>query len=153
MTNSTRVDVLIDTNILVYTYATAEPDKRTRALETLDSLVLHGRGKISTQVLGEVFRVVTTKLRPPRTPGDALGDIAALVRAWPVLPITLLVVLEAARGVRDHGLNYWDAQLWATARLNQIPTILTEDFAHGRVLEGVTFHDPFSHKFEPAPPE
>src|ERR671931_124972 len=96
--NSTRVDVLVDTNVLVYTYATAEPDKRARALETLDSLVLHGRGRISTQVLGEVFRVVTAKLRPRRNPGDALGDITTLARAWPVLPITPLVVLEAARG-------------------------------------------------------
>jgi predicted nucleic acid-binding protein len=151
--NSTRVDVLVDTNVLVYTYATAEPDKRARALETLDSLVLHGRGRISTQVLGEVFRVVTAKLRPRRNPGDALGDITTLARAWPVLPITPLVVLEAARGVRDHGLNYWDAQLWATARLNQIPLILSEDFAHGSVLEGVTFFDPFSHRFQPAPPD
>jgi len=64
-----------------------------------------------------------------------------------VLSVTPLIVLEAARGARDHGLNYWDA-LWATARLNQIPLILTEDFAHGRVLEGVQFLDPFASSFE-----
>jgi len=110
--------------------------------------VLHGRGKISTQVLGEVFRVVTAKLRPSRSAGDAFNDITTLARAWPVLSITPLIVLEAARGARDHGLNYWGAQLWATARLNQIPLIFTEDFAHGRVLEGVQFLDPFASAFE-----
>ena len=129
-------------------YATAEPDKRARALDTLDWLVLHGRGKTSTQVLGEVFSVVTTKLRPPRSACDAFSDIAMLARAWPVLPVTPFVVLEAARGVRDHVLNYWDAQLWATARLNQVPRVLSEDFAHGRVLEGIEFINPFAPSFE-----
>jgi len=146
--SSTRVDVLVDANVFVYTYVTAEPEKRARALDALDRLVLHGRGKISTQVLGEVFRVVTAKLRPSRSAGDAFNDITTLARAWPVLSVTPLIVLEAARGARDHGLNYWGAQLWATARLNQIPLILTEDFAHGRVLEGVQFLDPFASSFE-----
>ena len=50
--SSTRVDVLVDANVFVYTYVTAEPEKRARALDALDRLVLHGRSKISTQVLG-----------------------------------------------------------------------------------------------------
>ena len=146
--SSTTADVLVDTNVFVYTYATAEPEKRARALEALDRLVLHARGKISTQVLGELFRIVTTKLRPPRGADDALEDITTLARAWPVLPVTPLIVLDAARGVRDHGLSYFDAQLWATARLNQIPVVLTEDFAQGRLLEGVQFLNPFSASFD-----
>jgi predicted nucleic acid-binding protein len=146
--SSTAADVLVDTNVFVYTYATAEPEKRARALEALDRLVLHARGKISTQVLGELFRVVTAKLRPPRGADDALEDITTLARAWPVLPVTPLIVLDAARGVRDHSLSYFDAQLWATARLNQIPVVLTEDFAHGRLLEGVQFLNPFSASFD-----
>ena len=67
-----------------------------------------------------------------------------------MLAVTPLVVLEAARGVSTHRLHYWDAQVWATARLNQIPVVLTEDFAHGRVLEGVQFLDPFSPAFDSA---
>lgn len=141
-------DILVDTNVLVYTYATGEPEKRGRALTTLDRLVIDGRGKISTQVLGELFRVITQRLRPPRTPVDAAEDVVTLARAWPTLPVTPLVVLEAVRGARDHGLNYWDAQLWATARLNQIPLVLSEDFTHGQVLEGVRFLNPFSPSFE-----
>ena len=50
--SSTRVDVLVDANVFDYTYVTAEPEKRARALDALDRLVLHGRSKISTQVLG-----------------------------------------------------------------------------------------------------
>ncbi len=64
--------------------------------------------------------------------------------------VTLLVVLDAGRGVRDHRLSYFDAQLWATARLNQIPLVLSEDFTHGRTLEGVRFLNPFEPAFSPA---
>ena len=98
-------DALLDTNVLVYTYATGEPEKRGRALATLDRLVVDGRGKVSTQVLGELFRVITQRLRPPRTPAEAAEDVVALARAWPTLSVTPLVVLEAVRGARDHGLS------------------------------------------------
>ena len=68
--------------------------------------------------------------------------------SWDDSPVTPLIVLEAARGVRDHRLGYWDAQLWATARLNQIPTVLSEDFADGQTLDAVRFHDPFLPRFD-----
>src|SRR2546422_273210 len=38
----------------------------------------------------------------------------------------------------------------AGAQLNQVPRILSEDFVHGRGLEGVQFLDPFASSFEPA---
>src|SRR5439155_1039861 len=82
-------------------------------------------------------RKESSRARRPRPAGPSRPQRDLDPGARPVLSVTPLIVLEAARGARDHGLNYWDAQLWATARLNQIPLILTEDFAHGRVLEGV----------------
>ncbi|OLC17212.1 MAG: hypothetical protein AUH29_02915 [Candidatus Rokubacteria bacterium 13_1_40CM_69_27] len=143
-------DILVDTNVLVYAYDGREPRKQARALETLGSLVATGRGALSAQVLGEWYRAVTGKLRPVLSATDAASQAAALLRAWRVLPVTSLVVLEATRGARDHRLAYWDAQIWATARLNQVPLVLSEDFPDGRVLEGVRFCDPFARSFTPA---
>jgi predicted nucleic acid-binding protein len=40
-------------------------------------------------------------------------------------------------------MPFWDAQIWATAKLNQIPQVLSEDFQHGRAVEGVEFVNPF----------
>jgi predicted nucleic acid-binding protein len=59
-----------------------------------------------------------------------------------------MIVLEAVRGVRKHRLAYWDAQIWATARLNQVPLILSEDFSDGQVLKGVRFVNPFAPGFD-----
>ena len=67
-----------------------------------------------------------------------------------MLPLTGPVVLEALRGVRDHSLSYYDAQVWAAARLGQVDAILSEDFNPGAVLEGVRFVNPFDPAFEPS---
>lgn len=148
--SSTTAEVFVDANVFVYTYASGEPHRQQRARAVLDWLVAQGRGKISTQVLAETFRVIVTKLRPVRDARSAVDDLEALARTWPILLVTPFIVLEAARGVRDHKLNYWDAQLWATARLNQIPVILTEDFTDGRTIEGVRFLNPFADGFDVA---
>lgn len=141
-------EILVDTNVLVYAYDRAEPRKQKRALETLRRLAVGGRGRLSAQLLGEFFRAVTRKILWPLIPNDAYDQIATLIRAFSALPITPLIVLKAARGVRDHQLNYRDAQVWATARPNQIPLVLSEDFRDGFVLHGVRFADPFARAFD-----
>ena len=75
---------------------------------------------------------------------------ALLADALHVFDVTRLIVLEALRGVRQHRLSCYDAQVWATARLNQVPTIFTEDFQDGQRLDGVTFVNPLVAGFDPA---
>ena len=143
-------DVFIDTNVFVYAYDPRARSKQEKALALLRRLVVNGRGRISTQVLGEFYVVTTSKLEHPLSPAEAAEQVVALAAAWPVLPVTPFVVLEAARGASGYQLHYWDAQLWATARLNQIPLVLSEDFAHERGLDGVQFLNPFLPAFDPA---
>jgi predicted nucleic acid-binding protein len=68
--------------------------------------------------------------------------------AWEVLDVTGPIVLEAVRGARLYQMAYWDAQIWASARLNQIPFILSEDFDTETVVEGVRFVNPFASDFD-----
>ncbi len=65
-----------------------------------------------------------------------------------VFDVTGMVVLPASCGVRDHQMNFWDAQIWATARLNQVPVVFSEDFNVGASIEGVRFVNPFSADFQ-----
>ncbi len=140
-------EVLIDTNILVYAHQPAVKAKYIRALRAIDTLIEAGRGVLSAQVLGEFLSATTRGRRPILRIDDAVGQVTLLADALPVLDVTRFVVLEAARGVRDHQLSYFDAQIWATARLNQVPTIFTEDFEHQRRLEGVQFLNPLLPEF------
>lgn len=139
--------ILIDTNLLIYLFDQNQPDRQTRAVEILDRLELVGAGRLSVQNLAEFFSVSTRKLSPPLRPTEALRQVNLFTRAWQVLDLTPLIVLEAARGVRDYQISYHDAQIWSTARLNQIPTIFSEDFNVGATLEGIQFVNPFAPEF------
>ncbi|MBV8546261.1 MAG: PIN domain-containing protein [Acidobacteria bacterium] len=140
--------VLIDTNILIYAHQPSETLKYERALRTVESLGANGVGCISAQILAE-FLSATMRGRHPILPvHDALHQATVLANVFRVLDLTALIVLEAARGVREHQLSYFDAQIWATARLNQVPVIFTEDFIDGRRVEGVQFLNPLVATFD-----
>ncbi|MBC7250793.1 MAG: PIN domain-containing protein [Anaerolineae bacterium] len=140
--------IFIDTNVLVYAYDRSEPQKQQQALQVLDRLVTAGLGAISTQVLSEFFVAVTRKIAVPLTVDEAYDRVKNYLQSWTTLDLTGMVVLEAARGARDHQLNFWDALIWATARLNQIPIVFSEDFQAGTVVEGVRFVNPFAADFQ-----
>src|SRR3954453_8659620 len=134
--------VLIDTNILVYAHQPSETAKYDRATQVVQVLAENGSGRLSAQILGEFLDATTRGQRPILSVRDALRQVTVLVNAFPAFDLTALIVLEAARGVREHQLSYFDAQIWATARLNQVRAIFTEDFTHGRRVEGVQFLNP-----------
>lgn len=139
---------LIDTNILVYAVDPASPEKQQRAIELLERLESVGSGRLSVQCLAEFFSATTRKLQPPLTAIEAAAQLESLARAFPILDLTPMIVLEAARGVRDRSLSYYDAQIWASARLNQIPIVFSEDFDNGSVIEGVQFVNPLADGFQ-----
>jgi predicted nucleic acid-binding protein len=142
------VSVFVDTNVLVYAYDRAYPQKQRQALDALDYLAIRGSGAISPQILAEFFVTVTRKIAAPLSIEDAYTRLENYLHSWVVLEQSGLVVLEAARGVRDYRMSFWDAQIWAIARLNQITCILSEDFSTGSVIEGVRFANPFETGFQ-----
>lgn len=140
--------ILIDTNVLVYAYDFNTPVKQAQARQVLDRLEQTHNGRLSVQCLSEFVNTSTHRLHPPLSTADALAQINLFIRMFPVFDLTPLIVMEAARGVRDYSLAYYDAQIWATARLNQISIVFSEDFQDGQVLEGVRFVNPFARGFE-----
>lgn len=138
--------VLIDTNVLIYAQDGSEQAKQARAREVL--LAVGDSAVFTTQVLAEYFSVVRCKFAVRFTVPALRAELERLAEGRVVLPVTVDVVLEAGRGVQEHGLSFYDAQIWAAARLNDIPVVLTEDFCHGRVIEGVRYVDPFCDDFD-----
>jgi len=139
--------ILLDTNILVYAYDPGDLIRQKQAAMVLGELRLRGSGVLSAQNLAEFFSAVIRPKRgdPPRLiASEALEQVQLLSMAFEVCDLTRFTILEAGRGVRDYRLSYYDAQIWATAHLNQIPVIFSEDFQHGQVLEGVQFINPFT---------
>ncbi len=139
--------VLVDTNVLVYAHDRGEPEKQARAIDVLAWLEDNHNGRLSVQMLAEFFSVTTHGQPPKLTLSQATQQVERLALGWPVLPLTPQIILEAVRGVQIHQFAYWDAQIWATARLNQIPVVFSEDFNIGSALEGVRFVNPFAPEF------
>jgi predicted nucleic acid-binding protein len=137
----------LDTNVLVYAYDRSEPLKQSIAFNLLDTLANSGTGVISAQVLSEFFVTVTRKISEPLTFEQGITRIKNFCQFWTVLEINEMIVLEAIRGVREYRFSFWDAQIWAAARLNQVNLVLSEDFSHGSFVEGVRFINPFLPEF------
>jgi len=141
------VPVFVDTNVLVYAWDDADPAKQERAAAWIDHLWDGGNGRLSFQVLQELYVTLTRKLAPGLKPEDARAAIRDLM-AWRPETIGPLV-LERAWSIEErYGISFWDALIVAAAGSARCETLLTEDLQHGAVLEGVRVVDPFQ---EPPP--
>ncbi len=96
---------------------------------------------VPLQTLGEVCNTAAKKRRDllPRAK-QFVEDTRDL---FPVIPASIDDTLEALDAHRLHGLQFWDAMLWATARRAGCRLLLSEDLQDGRVLGGVLFRNPF----------
>src|SRR5215208_4794172 len=139
---------VVDTNVLLYALNRREPEKRERAREVLRRVGGAGTAALPAQVLSEFGGACLRKLEPPPDPETVRREVERLMLAFPVLPLTGPVVLEALRGVREHLLSYYDAQIWAVARLGQVGMVLSEDFNPGAVIDGVLFTNPLEPAFD-----
>lgn len=137
----------VDTNVLVYFRDASEPVKQRRARQWLERLWRDGSGRISAQVLNELYVTLTVKLKPGLSQRAARDELRDLVLWRPIA--TDAALIETAWSVQDHfGLAWWDALIVAAAHVAGCRWLLTEDLQDGQDLDGVVVVNPFSH--EPA---
>lgn len=133
--------VFVDTNILVYLFDASEPDKQQQAsklLQTTDySLV------VSTQVLLELFTVLTRKLKPPMPHATAAQAIEQLSQL-PVVTADAALVNHAIATAGRHQLSIWDAMVVEAATLAGCMQLWSEDLAAGAHLRGVQIINPLN---------
>ncbi len=140
--------ILIDTNILVYSFDLAERRKQALARTLLLNLQVQQQGCLSIQCIGEFFNVVTHGKLPRLTIQDGSAQVEFFLQSFPVFPLTAGIVRDAVRAVNAYQLSYYDAQIWACAHLNQIPVVLSDDFSDGQIIEGIRFVNPFLESFQ-----
>lgn len=138
-----RGKLFIDTNILAYAYDRSNPNKQQIALSILDEHIVYENIYVSTQVLSEFFVTVTRKIPYPLSIDQAGDRIDVVCQTMNVLHVNEAIIIEAVRGVKTHHLSYWDSLIWATAKLNQLDSVISEDFSHNKVIEGIRFINPF----------
>ena len=135
---------LLDTCILIYAYDQDEGAKHETALELLKTLMLENRLVLSVQVLNEFYRAATKTSRTNPFPHERVHEILShLAASCPVFPLTPAATFRALDVMQQNSLAFWDALIWAVAAENGVSVVYTEDFQHGRVIDGVRFCNPF----------
>jgi predicted nucleic acid-binding protein len=136
--------VLVDTNVIVYAHDRQAGSKHDRARELLAALSGEGRLWLSAQVLNEFAAVLLRRRAEQALSLEQITQLVEQVRALgEVVSVTGSMTTAALQGIQSHGLSFWDALLWVAARDHGIRQIYSEDFQHGRDLEGVVFLNPF----------
>jgi predicted nucleic acid-binding protein len=141
-------EFFLDTNLLVYAHSADDVEKRARAIAVLEAVLEAGTGSISVQVIGEFYDTITRKGTAPLSAEEARAVATDFLRPWPVFGITAEAVGEAMGAADLYQMRYYDALIWATAKLNGVPYLLSEDGQDGQIVEGVQRVNPLLPSFD-----
>lgn len=137
------VPVFVDTNVFVYLHDDSEPEKKTRADEWI-SLIVRGRsGRVSFQVLQELYATLTSKRRLKGDVAEARSIVRELA-VWKPIAVDL-AMLKRAWVLQDRfPLSWWDALIIAAAQTCECKVLLTEDLQDGQKFGAVQVINPFA---------
>ena len=135
--------VFADTNVIVYRHDMTNPLKQSRADDWYRLLWRQRCGRLSFQVLQELYSTLTRKLKPGLEASKARQIVRVLAEWRPVL--IDVAILERAWLLQDrHAVSWWDALIVAAAQACECNVLLTEDLQHGQTFGAVRVVDPFA---------
>jgi len=131
-----------DTNILAYEFDKSEHRKQALVVDLINEWRPSGRMIISTQVLQELYVVLTQKLKP------ALKEEIAeeIIQNYSKLDIVIIdpsLILNGIGIKRKYKISFWDALIVAAAQRAGCKILFTEDLSHGMEIAGIEIVNPF----------
>lgn len=121
---------LIDSNLLSYVFDKSEPDKRRICRELVADCWRRKRDfAVSIQNLSEFYVVVAYKISHPVPEKVAKKFIELIIdfQGWHILNYSAHTIKSAIDISKEYGIHYWDAQLAATMRENNVFWVYTEN--------------------------
>lgn len=138
--------IALDTNILLYAEGIDDAVRRDTARNTLLQLASHDVF-VPLQVLAEMFRVLTRKMRWNTTQARAL--VLDLCDMHDIIETSQNVLLGAMELHGRHQTDIWDAIILDAAAQTGCDLLLSEDMHDGFVWRGVTVANPFKPDLHP----
>ena len=131
----------VDTNVLVYAHDRQAGIRRDTARTCLKQLWESRSGVVSTQVLQELYAVVTRKVPVPMSVSTARQVVKDYL-AWEC------VVNEAVVSAFDYEsryrISFWDALIVNAANVAGADVLLSEDLNPGQQYGAVVVENPFA---------
>ena len=122
-----KLNGLIDSNILVYSFELAEKEKREKAKIFLEQRLKSKDSFVSIQNLAEFHYNITERMEKPVDIETAKNATNKFSLGFNVISYGILTILNASNYQKIHKLHFWDALLAATMEENSIDTIFTEN--------------------------
>ena len=135
--------VALDTSVLAYAEGLGD-DVRCQLASDLIAKLNPINSLVPVQVLGELSRILTSKLK------KSSADVRELLLSWSdavVVADTTWTAFQSAMDLTvDHQISMWDALIMSVAAENKCRLLISEDFQNGFTWRGVTVVNPFDTK-------
>ena len=121
--------VFLDTNIIIYSYSSTEPDKQAVACR----LIAEEESYISTQVLTELCNTITKKLKQPYSmAADAVRECCVNNSLFINTDHT---IEEATKIAERYGFSFYDSLIISAALSAGCSLLYSEDMQHNQMIE------------------
>lgn len=143
--------IALDTNILAYIAgferSSSDSAKVERARVTVEQLVRYNELIVVTQVLGELYNLLTKGGIARREARDIVGLAES---KYLIVAGTRSCFQDAFDLATDHKLQFWDSLILSTAANAGCALLLSEDMQDGFTVRGMTIANPFLGTAQPA---
>jgi predicted nucleic acid-binding protein len=134
--------VFVDTNVLLATYDERDLAKQAQARAWVGWCWQTRAGRISTQVLNELYNNAITRFRSTVTVHKARTQVRRL-RLWQPPHLDTYTV-DGAWDLQDrYPLSYWDALIVSSAHQQGCTYLLSEDLPHDQQIDAVRVLNPY----------
>jgi predicted nucleic acid-binding protein len=134
------VTAFFDTDILVYCSDPRTSKKQAKALALVEEYGVCGDAVISTQVLIELYNVLTNKQKVSRKQSALVIEQYCL---WQVVESDVALVRNAVAHTLKYSLSIGDAMVIESAIRAGAQVLFSEDMAHDQRYAGVRVINPF----------
>ena len=129
-------------NVFVYRHDSSDPSKQSRAEQWITLLVHHRSGRLSFQVLQELYATLTR--RRLNFDRSQAREIVEILTEWRPVAVNRALLDRAWLLESRYLLSWWDALIVAAAQTCGCEILLTEDLQHDQEFGMVTVIDPFA---------
>ncbi|MGA9981664.1 MAG: PIN domain-containing protein [Candidatus Sulfotelmatobacter sp.] len=134
----------LDTNIFVYTFDAKATAKAKTSARLIRRAADTGEGIVSYQVVQEFFNVALRRFSHPMSTAEAEQYLITVFRPLLAVHSSPAIYVEALRLMGKYRFAWYDSLILAAALESQCETLYSEDFHHGREIEGLRIENPFA---------
>lgn len=128
----------VDSNIWLYAFMDSNSDKRSNALQLIESPDI----VLSTQVINEVCCNLLRKADYSEV--EIQQTIRNFQARYPILNVTADVIRHASSLREYYSFSYWDSLIIATAINADCAVVYSEDMQNGLYIDNLTIINPLA---------